>query len=157
MVVGGLAVAGGAAALGAVVGALVVSGGAVVLAAVVSALVVANAAVVLATVVGGLVVASAAVVGLAAGVLVDRGAAVVEDQAAVAAVEVARVLDEAAGPMITEIVEGPAGTATPGTVPRVRVTDLEWKLTTAARPATVAPTKIGARLTEFAPGTQPSA
>jgi hypothetical protein len=126
-------------------------------AAVVGGSVVAGAAMVLGAVVGGLVLAGAAVAGGAAGVIVDCGGAVVEDRATVAAEEAARVLEGAAGPVITELVEGPAGTATVGRVPSVRAADLVWKLTTAARPAIVVPTRIGARLIGFAPGTQPSA
>jgi hypothetical protein len=128
----------------------------VLLAAVVGGLVVAGAGVLLAAVVGGLV-AGAAVAGGAAEVLLDRGGAVVEERARVAADEVATVLDGAAGPVITELVEGPAGTATTGRVPSVRVADLVWKPTTAARPAIVAPTTIGARLTGLAQSRQPSA
>jgi hypothetical protein len=81
----------------------------------------------------------------------------VEERARVVADEVATVLDGAAGPVITGLVEESAGTATVGTVPSPRVADLVWKLTTAARPAIVAATTIGARLIEFAPGLQPSA
>ncbi len=156
-VVGALVVAGDAAVLAAVVGALVVAGGAVVLAAVVGALVVAGGAVVLAAVVGALVLAGAAFAGGAAGVLVDCRGAAGANRATVVAGEVARVLDGVAGPVITELVEEPAGTATVGRVPSVSVADLVWKLTTAARPAMVAPTRIGARLIGFAPGAQPSA
>jgi hypothetical protein len=185
-VVGGLVVSGTAVVLAAVVGGLVagtaavgglvVSGTAVVLAAVVGGLVagtaavgglvVSGTAVVLAAVVGGLVAGTAAVGGLvpgapvaggAAEVLVDCGTAVVEERARVVADEVATVLDGAAGPVITGLVEESAGTATVGTVPSPRVADLVWKLTTAARPAIVAATTIGARLIEFAPGLQPSA
>jgi hypothetical protein len=75
----------------------------------------------------------------------------------VAGDEVAMVLDGAAGPVIPELVEGSAGTAAAGTVPSVRAADLVWKLATAATPANVAPTTIGTRLIEFAPGLQPSA
>jgi hypothetical protein len=170
-VVGGLVVAGAAVVLAAVVGGLVVAGAAVVLAAVVGGLVVAGAAVVLAAVVGGLVVAGAAVVlaavigGLVTGARVTGGAAevradffaeVVEERATVEVDEVATVLDGMAAPAITELVEGSAGTATGGTVPSVRVADLVWKPITAARPAIVAPTTIGARLTELAPSPQSS-
>jgi len=111
-----------------VVGGFVVVGAAVVL-----------AGAVLATVVGGFVVAGAVAV-LATVV----GGLVVEDAAGV-------------GPLITELVEGSAGRATVGRVPSDSGADLVWKLTTAARPAIVAPTTIGARLMEFAPSRQPSA
>jgi len=144
-VVGGLVVAGAGVVLAAVVGALVVGG-----------LVVAGAGVVLAAVVGGLV-AGAAVAGGAVEVLVGGGGAVVEELERVTADEVGTVLEGAAGPVITELVEGPAGTATTGRVPSFSVADLVWKLTTAARPAIVAPTTIGARLTGLAQSRQPSA
>jgi hypothetical protein len=145
--VGGLVVAGAGVVLAAVVGGLVVGG-----------LVVAGAGVVLAAVVGALV-AGAPVAGGAAEVLLDGGAAVVEERARVAAGEAARVLDRAVdvGPVITELVEGSVGMVAPGTVPSVNGTDLVWKLTTAASPAIVAPTTIGARLTGLAPSRQPSA
>jgi hypothetical protein len=143
-----------------VIGGLVVAGTAVVLAAVIGGLVVAGTAVVLAAVIGGLVigglVTGARVTGGAAEVRADFFAEVVEERATVEVDEVATVLDGMAAPAITELVEGSAGTATGGTVPSVRVADLVWKPITAARPAIVAPTTIGARLTELAPSPQSS-
>jgi len=140
------------------VGGTVFTGAAVVLVAAVGVLVVAGTAVVLVAVMGVLVVVGAGVVGGATEVLVDCAAEVVEDRSGVGADDVARVLDGRAdvGPDITELAEGAVGMATPETGPSVSGADLVWKLITAARPAIVAPTTIGARFIGFAPGLQPS-
>ena len=155
---------------------MVVAGAAVVLAAVVGGLVVAGAAVVIAAVVGGLVVGGAAVViaavigGLVIGGLDGPGnrrrrrstcrlfrRAVVEERATGrgrrggdGTRRDGRSGDHGAR---RRTLPGPRRA---GRAPSVRVADLVWKPITAARPAIVAPTTIGARLTELAPSPQSS-